>query len=103
MSKSKITLRLPNHVFWELKERAQKNNCTPTKMAEQIIIQAIRSEGKTIEDCLLEVSANSAAAVQELARIILADSPSEFERYQQSVVNRTKAALDKFHKQINGK
>jgi len=103
MTKNKITLRLSDDDFWLLKKMAAECNCSTTKMAEEMLSMALMPKGKTIEDCLLEVSVNSAAAVQELARIILADSPSEFERYQQSVVNRTKAALDKFHKQINGK
>jgi hypothetical protein len=102
MSKNKITLRVSDEVFWRLKKEAEECNCTATKKAEQILGHALGPAQKTTEDCIMEVATNSAAAVQELARIILAESPDEYQRYQQSVTSRTSAGLQKFRKQISG-
>ena len=101
MTKNKITLRLPADAFQFLNSRAVACDCSPTKMAEQIIIQALKPGRKTIEDCLLEVSANSGAATLELARIILSESPDEYQQYQKTVLARTEAGILKFKRQIN--
>jgi len=69
-------------------------DCTPTRAAEQILTQALKPWRRTVEDCLLEVSTNSAAAVLELARIILADTPDEYRRYQQTFIARTEAGIN---------
>lgn len=101
MTKHKITLRLPPAIYHVLQRRAVDWDCTPTRAAEQILAQALRPGRRTVEDCLLEVSTNSAAAVLELARIILSESPDEYRRYQQTVIARTEAGIAKYQRQIN--
>jgi hypothetical protein len=99
--KNKITIRLDDVIFEAIEDRAFQCKCTPTKFTEQLIIKTIRKDKKTAENCLLEISINAAAAVQELAREILSESPEEYNRYNQAVLNRTKRGLHKFEKLIN--
>ena len=101
MTKNKITLRLPSAIYQALQRQAVDCDCTATKAAEQILIQSLKPGRRTTEDCLLEVSTNSAAAVLELARIILADTPDEYRRYQKMVMSRTEAGIAKYQGQIN--
>ena len=101
MIKHKITLRLPPAIYHVLQRRAVDWDCTTTKAAEQILSQALKPGRRTVEDCLLEVSTNSAAAVLELARIILADTADEYRQYQQTVIARTEAGIAKYKRQIN--
>ena len=100
MKKNKITVRVSDDVFLFLKNTAIASGLSTTKVAEQIIDKAAKTDRKTVEDCLLEVSTNSAAAIQELARIILADN-ERYNQYQQAVFDRTKKGLQKFQNQIN--
>jgi hypothetical protein len=106
-TKNKITVRLNSKNYAAIIAFAAEKKCSRTKAAELLIEAAIQNPkiikpSKSIEDCILEVATNSAAAVQELARIILADSDGEYDRYHQSVVIRTKKAILKFEQQING-
>ena len=98
--KHKITVRLDDAIYDAIVARSFQVKCTPTKFTEQLIVKTIRQDKITADKCLLEVSINAAAAIQELAREIL-EHPDEYSRYNQAVINRTKKGLHKFGKLIN--
>ena len=97
--KKKITIRLSDEVYLFLCRSAKRRNCSVTKMAENLIIQTAKRPGRDIEDCTLEVAVNSAAAIQELARLIMSDHDG-YEQYRQAVIERTRSGLAKYRKQI---
>lgn len=99
--KNKITVRLDDVIFEAILDQAFQCKCTPTKFTEQLIVKTIQKKKDTAENCLLEISINAAAAIQELAREILSESPDEYYRYNQAVLNRTKRGLRKFKKLID--
>ena len=101
MKKNKITVRLDDDVFLFLQTRAIATNQSTTKVAEQIITTAAKIDSKTVDNCLLEITVNSAAATLELARIIMPDT-GQYDQYQQVVLERTKRALKKYKNQIYG-
>jgi len=97
--KKKITIRVSDEVSLFLSRQAKLQQCSVTKVAEKLVTDAAKRPGRDPVDCALEVGVNAAAAVQELARMIITDQDG-YEQYRQAVVERTRSGLIKYRKQI---